>query len=262
MSGDLTPGSSDRPGRTGDSEECPPDTIVPRALTDGTMSGLTQEEMEDIVERLRADIARMEREGQRDRLDAAAREKKLEADNAAIISALARRLESDEVIERAANSIREGERSPATPPVARRTVVVGTSLFPETMETEGSPPPPAPVEERRKESTGVEAALMAMRDSVTSLTTRLDEAERRAAHNPPGMGFEERGGPFTTAITQTLRSRAAKPLKLNYGGEGDPHLFLDSFNFQVPYEREGLFRRRVLQHVPGDVVGRSIKLVL
>ena len=61
MSGDLTPGSSDRPGRTGDSEECPPDTIVPRALTDGTMSGLTQEEMEDIVERLRADVARMER---------------------------------------------------------------------------------------------------------------------------------------------------------------------------------------------------------
>ena len=32
---------------------------------------------------------------------------------------------------------------------------------------------------------------------------------------------------------QTLRSHAAKPLKLSYGGEGDPHLFLDSFEFHT-----------------------------
>lgn len=37
--------------------------------------------MENMVERLRADVACMERERMRDLLDAAAREKKLETDN-------------------------------------------------------------------------------------------------------------------------------------------------------------------------------------
>ncbi|XP_004306247.1 PREDICTED: uncharacterized protein LOC101311121 [Fragaria vesca subsp. vesca] len=115
------------------------------------------------------------------------------------------------------------------PPTAHRTVHVGANLFPESVEGEGPPLLLTPVEERVLESKGVKAALMAMRDSVVNLTTRVNETERRAAHNLPGMGFEERGGPFTKIITQTLRSHAAKPLKLSYGGEGDPHLFLDSF---------------------------------
>ncbi|KAL6185347.1 hypothetical protein ACLB2K_041481 [Fragaria x ananassa] len=225
LSGDQTPGSITRPGGTNESQECTPSTNDPQATPDGTIRDLTHEEMEDMVERLRADVARMERERMRDRLNAATREKKLEADNATIMSVLSRRLESDEAIERAANSVREaqgeGGGSPVTPPTdTRRTVVVGANLFPEVIEREGQPPLPTPVEDRRLETTGVEAALMAMRDSVMSLTTRIDEAERRAAHNPPGVGFEERGGPFTKTITQTLRSRAAKPLKLNYRGGG------------------------------------------
>ena len=33
---------------------------------------------------------------------------------------------------------------------------------------------------------------MGMRDSVVNLTMRVNEAERRVAHNPPSMGFKER----------------------------------------------------------------------
>lgn len=52
-----------------------------------------------------------------------------------------------------------------------------------------------------KESAGVEASLMAMQDSVIDLTSKVSKTERRTTHNPPGMGFKERGGPFTRAIT-------------------------------------------------------------
>lgn len=79
--------------------------------------------------------------------------------------------------------------------------MLGANLFPKSMEGEGSPPLPTPIEERVPEPTGVEAALMAMRDSVVNLTTRVSETERQAAHNLPGIGFEERGGPFTRTIT-------------------------------------------------------------
>ncbi|KAL6178529.1 hypothetical protein ACLB2K_050047 [Fragaria x ananassa] len=138
---------------------------------DGVMRDLTHEEMEDMVERLRADVARMERERTRDRLEAATREKKLERDNATIMDALARRLESDEAIDRATPTLQEpqgeGGRPPMTPPtVTRRTVHVRANLFLESMEIEGPPTIPTPVEEKMLEKTGVEAALIAMRDSV------------------------------------------------------------------------------------------------
>ena len=82
MSGDRSGLSGDKTsGGTDESQECAPSTNDPQATPDGTMRDLMQEEMEDMVERSRADVARMEREKMRDRLDAAAREKKLETDN-------------------------------------------------------------------------------------------------------------------------------------------------------------------------------------
>ncbi|KAL6138664.1 hypothetical protein ACLB2K_063943 [Fragaria x ananassa] len=104
------------------------------------MHDLTHEEVEDMVERLRADVARLERERAHDRLEATTREKKLERDNTIIMSVLVRRLESDQAIERVAATLREqhaeGRGSPITPPPIRRTVHVGANLFPKTMEGE------------------------------------------------------------------------------------------------------------------------------
>lgn len=76
---------------------------------------------------------------------------------------------------------------------------------------------------------GIETAIRVMRDNVVKLTSRVAETKRQAVRNPPEMGFEERGGPFIRTITQTVRSNTTKPLKLSYSGDGEPHLFLDSF---------------------------------
>ena len=78
-------------------------------------------------------------------------------------------------------------------------------------------PWPQPIPDRHVGRSGeMEETLRAIRDSVASLTERVTSTERR-------------GGPFTRAITQLARSSTAKPLKLNYNGDRDPHLFLDSF---------------------------------
>ncbi|KAL6141495.1 hypothetical protein ACLB2K_059783 [Fragaria x ananassa] len=109
LSGGRTPGSITRTGGMDKRLGCAPVTNDPQRTPDGTMSDLTQEEMEDMVERLRADMERIERERTRDRLDAAAREKKQERDNATIMGALSRRLERDEAIERAAATASEAQ---------------------------------------------------------------------------------------------------------------------------------------------------------
>ncbi|KAL6211532.1 hypothetical protein ACLB2K_016756 [Fragaria x ananassa] len=71
------------------------------------MHDLTKEEVKDMDERVRADVAHLEREKTKDHLEATTQEKRLERDNATIMSALARRLESNEEIERAAVTLRE-----------------------------------------------------------------------------------------------------------------------------------------------------------
>ncbi|KAL6134859.1 hypothetical protein ACLB2K_067087 [Fragaria x ananassa] len=153
---DRTRGAVARNEGTGERLECIPIGNDRESTPDGTMHDLMQEEVEDIVERLRVDVARLERERVHDCLEATTQEEKLERDNATIMSVLARRLESDEVIERAASTLREkqveGRGSPITPPtVSRRTVHVGANLFSESMEREGPPPLPTFVEERVSE---------------------------------------------------------------------------------------------------------------
>ncbi|KAL6211628.1 hypothetical protein ACLB2K_016851 [Fragaria x ananassa] len=132
---------------SGERHECTPVGNDRARTPDETMHDLTQEEVEDMVERLRANVARLERESTRDCLEASTREKKLERDNATIVSSLERRLESGEAIEWAAATLRnqqaEGRESPITlPPASRRTVHVGVNLFPEGMENEHPPPLP------------------------------------------------------------------------------------------------------------------------
>ncbi|XP_004297857.1 PREDICTED: uncharacterized protein LOC101306229 [Fragaria vesca subsp. vesca] len=75
----------------------------------------------------------------------------------------------------------------------------------------------------------MEETLRAIRDSVVSLADRISDAERRGTRNPTRASFEERHGPFTRAITRSVRPNTAKPLKLSYNGDRDPYLFLDSF---------------------------------
>ncbi|KAL6219506.1 hypothetical protein ACLB2K_007265 [Fragaria x ananassa] len=87
LSGDRTPGSNTRTGGMDERQECAPITNDQQRTPDRTMRNLTQEEMEDMVERLRADVVHMEREIMWDRLDAATQEKKLERDNATIMGA-------------------------------------------------------------------------------------------------------------------------------------------------------------------------------
>ncbi|KAL6219274.1 hypothetical protein ACLB2K_012479 [Fragaria x ananassa] len=55
---------------------------------DGTMHDLTQEEVEDMVERLRANMARLERERTQDRLEAATRERFDHLDSPEIVKAI------------------------------------------------------------------------------------------------------------------------------------------------------------------------------
>ncbi|KAL6219805.1 hypothetical protein ACLB2K_007564 [Fragaria x ananassa] len=78
--------------RSGERLECTRIGNDRERTTDGTMHDRTQEEVEDMVKRLRADVVRLERERAHDSLEAATQEKKLERDNATIISALVSRL--------------------------------------------------------------------------------------------------------------------------------------------------------------------------
>ncbi|KAL6219521.1 hypothetical protein ACLB2K_007280 [Fragaria x ananassa] len=104
---ERTPRTTARNEGSGERLECTPIGNDRERTPDGTMHDLTQEKVEDIVERMREDVACLEREMAYDRLEAATREKNLERDNATIMSALARRLESDEAIKRAAATLRE-----------------------------------------------------------------------------------------------------------------------------------------------------------
>nr|XP_004297909.2 PREDICTED: uncharacterized protein LOC101304378 [Fragaria vesca subsp. vesca] len=98
------------------------------------------------------------------------------------------------------------------------------------MQDEGLSPLPESIPQVQVGRQGeMEETLRAIRDSVASLADRISNAERRGAHNPTRASFEERRGPFTRAIIRSVRPSAAKPLKLSYNGDRDPHLFLDSF---------------------------------
>ncbi|KAL6200057.1 hypothetical protein ACLB2K_029839 [Fragaria x ananassa] len=92
---DRAPGAVARNEGMGERLECTPVGNDQERTPDGMMHDLTQEEVEDMVERLRADVVRLERERAHDRQEAANQEEKLELDNATIMSSLVRRLESD-----------------------------------------------------------------------------------------------------------------------------------------------------------------------
>nr|XP_011462163.1 PREDICTED: uncharacterized protein LOC105350872 [Fragaria vesca subsp. vesca] len=110
----------------------------------------------------------------------------------------------------------------------RRTVQIGTNLFPKEMRNQGLPPLPEPIPEAQVGRQGeMEETLRAIRDSVASLADRISNAERRGTRNPTRTSFEEKGGPFTRAITRSVRPNTAKPLKLSYNRDRDPDLFLD-----------------------------------
>ncbi|KAL6178713.1 hypothetical protein ACLB2K_050231 [Fragaria x ananassa] len=88
LNGDRAPRTIARSEGSGERLECMLTGNDRERTPDKTMCNLTQEEMEDMVERLRTDVARIEREGTRDRLEAATQDKKLERDNVTIMGAL------------------------------------------------------------------------------------------------------------------------------------------------------------------------------
>ncbi|KAL6176919.1 hypothetical protein ACLB2K_053551 [Fragaria x ananassa] len=158
-----------------------------------------------MIEGMRADSAQLERERVRDHEEAMARERRLERDNATLMNALARRIDQNQVIDRAiATQQALGTRNQETPmnPVtpatrARRTVHVNANLFSEGIQNKGLPLLPFHVLGNAQEgATNMEAVLRAMRDNMESLTTRVDDAEKRVTHNQAKTSFEESGDPL------------------------------------------------------------------
>ncbi|XP_004298152.1 PREDICTED: uncharacterized protein LOC101300818 [Fragaria vesca subsp. vesca] len=71
----------------------------------------------------------------------------------------------------------------------------------------------------------MEETLRAIRDSVASLADRISDAERRGRVTQLAR-VSKKGG---TVHKSDHPVRPAKPMKLSYNGDRDPHLFLDSF---------------------------------
>lgn len=76
---------------------------------DGTVNDLNPEEVADMIEGMRADSARLERERARDHEEAMARERRLERHNATLMNTLARRIDQNQAIDRRSrpNKLRE-----------------------------------------------------------------------------------------------------------------------------------------------------------
>ena len=204
----------------------------PNRTTENVPRDLNPQEVGEMLEDMRSQIARLEQRGAREREDASTRERRLERDNAILMGALERGIEHREVLDRASERDRAAtSRLVGTPAGAnRKTVHIGTNLFPDEMRNEGPPPLPEPVPEvHTGRQSEMEETLKAIRDSVACLADRISDTERRGMRNPTRVSFEERGGPFTREVTRSVRPGAAKPLKLSYNGDRDPHLFLDSF---------------------------------
>ncbi|KAL6189621.1 hypothetical protein ACLB2K_041007 [Fragaria x ananassa] len=184
------------------------------AMPDNIFDDMNPDEVAKIMEGLRADIARLE--GQR--VEAAAT---WQVEAAATWQ-----------VEAAATCQVEGARPQVIPLLGARPsrpmVHLGVNLFLDDMQGEGPPPLPEPAG-----NDSVESLLRAISENVRWLTMRVEDSERKVAHNPPGTGFEERTGPFTRQMATTVRLGTTKPLKLSYSGEYCPYLFLDSFKLQT-----------------------------
>ncbi|KAL6184723.1 hypothetical protein ACLB2K_046123 [Fragaria x ananassa] len=143
-----------------------------------------------MIEGMRADSARLERERARDHEEAMARERRLERHNATLMNTLAQRIDQNQAIDRAIMAQQaQGTGNQETPvnPVklvtpatrARRTVHVGVNLLSEGMQNEGPPLQPLYALGIAQEGAAdMEAVQRAMRDNMVSLTTRVDDAER------------------------------------------------------------------------------------